>query len=526
MDNRAKILLYLVPTALLCFFYLFKSYNFPIHDFSNSYYASKYLVEGGNDTRTLYDIHNFNTYINEVSGKQGMRDFYLNSPYTGFLFAPFSSVEDVKLAKLIFNCVSIILFLHALFLLIKVHWKEDDRYLLFIPIVFFVPIRNHVLFGQSYFVVMASVIYALHFYRSKKLVLSAGFLANVILLKVFPVFYAMPLLIEKKWKALGVGVLVTCLLLMLSVSIIPSSLWVDYLTDIMPTALSNGSTIDFYPNYQSWDVFMNLLFVKDDYYNPNGLYYHSSYYLLGVWLFKVIVFGVAWALSCKLKGNIFQSVSIWILALFLIQTRTPTYSLVLWLVPLISLSSLIRKKWIKLLGLLGVLIICNFSFHRLVDEWLLISMSRLWLTLLIITFIAYSIGPRWQKIGFFLGACLFGTTLISSFKSMAPLQEEYLLDKKEYFMSSDMKEVDGYLHHKVLVRDGFEWVKTDQKTKRFDEACCALENGQIVFEGKAITHELSLKKKPVRIDDCTILFLSDFNARYGAFTLRKINICQ
>ena len=105
--------------------------------------------------------------------------------------------------------------------------------------------------------------------------------------------------------------------------------------EIIPNAIQNNSTVDFRYNAQSFDVLLRTLFIEDAYYNPNALFNNERLYVLIKWVFKSVIIAYAIGLSFKNKSNLFKLLSIWIVALFLLQSRTATYAQILWIVPAI-----------------------------------------------------------------------------------------------------------------------------------------------------------------------------------------------
>ena len=162
-----KTLLYFFPILLVFFYFFYQSLFYNLHDFSNSYFSARMIREGVSPTQ-LFDIYEFNSYIWNLGYTDVLVDFYLNSPFTISLFYSLSFIENPYVAKAIFNLIGIVLFIWSLFVLIQ--RKLDGRYsvLLVLPILFFIPIRNQILFGQSYFLIFSLVIFGFLFMENKK----------------------------------------------------------------------------------------------------------------------------------------------------------------------------------------------------------------------------------------------------------------------------------------------------------------------------------------------------------------------
>ena len=119
-------------------------------------------------------------------------------------FYPFTFIENPYVAKAIYNLICITLFSWSLYLLVRDKFKKRYEILFFLPILFFVPIRNGILFGQSYFLIFALVVFGFLSIENKKEKLGVSLISIAVLLKIFPVFYGVALF-YKNWKAIFAG---------------------------------------------------------------------------------------------------------------------------------------------------------------------------------------------------------------------------------------------------------------------------------------------------------------------------------
>ena len=210
--------LYLGPLFFVLFYFLFQSLTYNIHDFSNSYFSAK-LIRESLSSNLLFDIYEFNTYIWNLGYTNELVDFYINSPFTITFFYPFTFIENPYVAKAIYNLICIVLFSWSLYLLVRDKFKKRYEILFFLPILFFVPIRNGILFGQSYFLIFALVVFGFLSIENKKEKLGVSLISIVVLLKIFPVFYGVALLFYKNWKAIIVGIISSLILISFSIVI-------------------------------------------------------------------------------------------------------------------------------------------------------------------------------------------------------------------------------------------------------------------------------------------------------------------
>ena len=137
-----------LPLLLLCVFYAYKAIAFPIHDFSNYYFGGKFLADG-NFNSEIYFPYELNKAISDLGYQNIFASYAPNTPFLAWFFLPYSFVSAAT-AKLIFNSISIILFVFSICRLFT-HYKLNLKFALLIPILFLVPIKNSLLFGQVYF---------------------------------------------------------------------------------------------------------------------------------------------------------------------------------------------------------------------------------------------------------------------------------------------------------------------------------------------------------------------------------------
>lgn len=516
-------LLYISLLLVVLSYFLYQSLGFQLHDFSNSYFAAKLIRDGGSPN-TLFTIYDFNAYIWGFGYTNELVDFYLNSPFTVTFFYPLTFIEDPYIAKAFFNLFGMTLFVGCVYKLIK-RINPSLNYLLgLIPFLFFIPIRNQILFGQSYFLILSFVILGFLYVEKSKVKLGAGLMALAVLLKIVPVLYGLYLLFKKKWKSIlyiGISIL---LFLLVSVLISGVNLWHTYLIDILPNAILNNSTVDFRYNAQSMDVFLKTIFVKDAYYNPDALFSNERFFYFFKWIYKSLVIGLAISLSIKLKEKAFLVLSIWVVTLFLIQSRTATYAQILWIIPLIGLLSTTGSKIKKILFVGVIFLISNIPMYELQNLPLFFKFSRLWLIILaaIIFFSSfnYKINNKW----IFTFLILFLPLHSKLFMKVETDKSSYVLEKKEHFLIYDYFEKEGELYIKTLSKNGDETNKTNISVNSFQEEGLEVKGNQILWNNKVLLEDYSLKKKPVIVNENVLYYLTDHCSRRGAFTLKKLAI--
>ncbi len=518
-----KALLYFCPILLIFSYFFYQSLFYNLHDFSNSYFSARMIRDGVSHSQ-LFDIYEFNSYIWNLGYKDVLVDFYLNSPFTISFFYPLTYIENPYVAKAIFNLIGIVLFCWSLYLLIQK--KLDSRYsiLLLLPILFFIPIRNQILFGQSYFLVFSLVIFGFLFIENKREGIGASLLSVVVLLKIFPIFYGVSLLFYKSWKAILLGALSLIILVLFSIYISGYSLWETYFMEIIPNAIQNNSTVDFRYNAQSMDVFLKTLFIEDSYYNPNAIFNNERIYLLLKWIFKSVIIAFAISVSFKNRNNLFKLLSIWIVTLFLLQSRTATYAQILWIIPAICFLNQKASTSKKIVFLIVLLLICNIPVYKLEFLPILLKFSRLWLTLLLAILFYSSFSVKFNYKWLLVSIIVLVPLHLKVFEKNKTINSEYVLAKKEYFIVYDFFEKDGTLFIKTLGRNGDEIVRTNIPILSFQENDIEIKGNQILMDEKVILEDYSLKIKPVLVNNTEVYYLTDHHSRRGAYTIKKLSI--
>ena len=518
-------LLYVMPTALLCLYFLIQSYGAPLHDFSNSYFSARLLHDGIPPETVIFDIHAFNSYIWELGYTEVLVDFYVNSPFTLAAFYPLAYISDPYLAKFIFNSISILLFIIGLLLLVTRTKHNSNWFLLAIPVLFYVPIRNQILFGQSYFIIFFFVVTAYYVLEKRKNYSPVFFLGFATLLKFFPVFYGIPLAFQKQWKTIGLCVMASFLFMILGIYITGYPLWESYFFDILPHTFSSNTTTDYRVNYQSLDVFFKSLFVADAYYNPSAWVANERLYALANWITKAIIIGSAIGLSFRKKKSAFTLLSIWVATLFLTQARTATYAQILWIIPVLVLFSQKRITLGYKIILLGIVfMICNLPFQKLGGFPVGIQFLRLWLVILLSLVLYKLVNGKFYLRPVLLAFVFLLPLYIGTLKGKKLDVSQYVLQEKSHFMIYDFFENNGKLQYKALGRNGDEMISTAIPVASFDTHSITIKDHQLYYGDRKLTQNISLKKKPVLVNNTTVYFLTDHHSRRGAFTLKSIPV--
>ncbi len=538
----------MLPALLLCLYFLNQSFSQPLHDFSNSYFSARLLHDGIAPETVIFDIYMFNEYIWGLGYTNELVDFYVNSPFTLAVFYPFAYINDAYIAKAIFNGLSITCFLLTLVLFARNHLKKDAWLLLFVPLLFYVPIRNQILFGQSYFIVLFLVVLGFSFLKKNQFQFGSGLLSFTILLKFFPVFYGIPLLAQKRWKAILWGVTLTAVLCGLGIAITGPELWKQYFFDVLPHTMQSKTATDYRFTYQSLDVFFKTIFIQDAYYNPEVWQASDKMYAIANWATKGLVIGSAVYATLQKKKDLFTVLAIWVTALFILQSRTATYAQILWMIPLAAIYKLEVSIKLKVTFAVLLFLVCNLPFHRLGGLPVLVQFSRLWIVLLLAILFYWGSVKKFSLKSVLIAFILLFPLHLEVMRANTQDKSQYVLAKKEHFMvydfsvhvppeaSADSRRLEPMaldeaqekkqLVYNVIGRVSGKNLATGINVNSFDENAITIKEHQLFFGDRQLTYNISLKKKPVLVNGCQVYFLTDHHSRRAAFTIKVIDICD
>jgi hypothetical protein len=294
--------------------------------------------------------------------------------------------------------------------------------------------------------------------------------------------------------------------------------------EVIPNVIANKSTVNFQFNAQSFEVFYKTLFVQDSYYNPNVLFNSERLYFLAKWITNSVILGFAISMSFKAKKELLTLLSIWVVALFLVQARTATYAQIFWIIPAFYVFNANWNKVKKVSFFFLLFVMCNVPMSLLEDLPVLLRFSRMWLSLLL-AILLFSNMVNWKPL-WCIGA-LFVLLLplhLEMFREQKIDASKYVLEEQKHFMIYDFSKSGNVLTYAALGKSGKEIIQTEIPIYTFDKTACTIENNQILYHGKPITNDPSLKKKPVLINNSEVYYLTDSKSRRGAFTLKKIHL--
>lgn len=509
----------LLPVLLLCLLYAYKAIDYPAHDFSN-YYFGGYFLGKGNFNATVYFPYWFNQSISDL-GYPGLFTSYApNTPFLALLFSPMAFLP-LSSAKLIFNSISILLFLHSLKELVS-HYKIKKSYLFLIPVLFFVPIKNELLFGQVYFLLFYLLAKSWLAYEKEEYKKTGFFLGLAILLKIFPIILLLVFLSRKQFKPV-IFTLVTCLALcLLTLFFISLDAWVFFFQSVLPKASNGEISGSFVINYQSVFMFLKEFLVFEPTENPNSFFNDPGLFSALILTFKIGLTATGIYISKKITDPLFIF-SYWILAAILVSPYGSTYTFILLLFPFLSIGE--RKiSMPKKAFLLALLFLTNnLPLKIFMDNAFPFSYFRL-LFLLLFFFPLFSIAYKaihWKAVALILLASVIPVFLM---EKKDTIQSVCLLPKNSPILVYDYKIDDNKLTY-------FYWNENGKNAKSIpiemqNPHPAELKDNQVFYGKKQLTFENSNKLKPLLINAKTIIYLSDYDRGIGFYTLRRIDLSK
>lgn len=518
---RALSLKYLnfFPLILLCIFFTIKLLDYPIHDFSNYYFSGKILWDG-HFTTDIYFPEWFNEKI-EATGQENMYvSFAPNTPFLALFYSVFSLIP-VLTAKIILSIISCFFFIFSLIRLFK-RLQISPLYALLIPVIFFSPLKNNILFGQTYFIVIGLLIEGWLAYGKDKKVWTGFFWSLAILLKIFPVFIILFLIWKKDFKTLLYLSAFSLSLFGFSLFFVEWEVWEFFFLQIMPKASAGEIANSFVSNYQSFEMFFKTAFVFDLFENPSPL---LDCYKCYSWLIissKAMILIGFWLFARKNKND-YYNFSAGLLLSILISAYGSTYSLLILIFVFLSIinSSKIKNE-IKILLLAILFIINNVPVHLFADFAFPLNYIRLLFLVGFLFILGFYTIPKknWKYIlsVLFIG----GLTFILPEKEK--ISSEKLINNPKALLVSDYDLKNGKINYNYRTQEGkvteaLNFDGTDFKP-------LLLKDNMVFYNGKPVTEGKSFKKKPFLIDGRWILYLSDEDRGIGFYTLRKIDCVQ
>jgi hypothetical protein len=498
-------------------FYVIPSPSFPTHDFGN-YYFSALMISEGIFTSEIYFPFHFNQTIADLGYLNEFLSFAPNTPFLALFFVPLTIFQP-ETAKLIFNLISLVL------LLISVkrmgdHLNLNWTYILFFPIVFFIPIKNNLLFGQVYFLLFFLLTEGFIAYHKNQFVKMALWWGLAIVLKVFPVVLIGFLIFKHRFKAIIYLLVSLTILILLSVISTGSSPWEFFFTEAIPR-FNNGEIAGaFVDNYQSLFMFLKRILVFDALDNPSGFGQYLNEVLGLIFSIKVFLIAVAIIITRKVKGSFF-SFSFWLFISLISSPYGSTYSLLVLAFLYFSIGKLEIQNWQKTFIIITLTLLTLESFKS--GFSFPFNYVRLYLIiLLLLGFVVFfkSQIPL-KKVGLI---ALFSGGLYFVF---LPDRVDFSTRYTNFIMpilTYDYEIRNDKLVYFYWTNATWESVESATQKQIANPQNVEIIDNQVFYLDQQLTFDHSNKKKATQVNENEIVFLSDKNRGVGFYELRKIKL--
>lgn len=504
-----------LPIVLLIVFYVFKAIHFPVHDFANYYFGGNFLAKGTFNS-TIYFPYEFNKSINNLGYTEIFVSYAPNTPFLALLFLPLSFLS-LATAKLIFNCIGVCLFLYSLRRLI-LFYKIKPIYLVLLPLLFFIPIKNNLLFGQVYFLLFFLITESLLAYERKQFVKMAFFLSLAIFLKVFPTLLLLIFIFRKELKPLLYTFGFCLLFLGISMICTGFDVWVFYAKSVLSKASNGEIAMAYVDNYQSLFMFLKRLLVWNQHENPTALFHHPILFKAFILAFKIGIITISYFI-CKKVPNALYTFTYMILASILISPYGSTYTFILLIFAYLYGVKIETSTTKKTLFMGSLFLISNLPLNEFLTNCFPFSYLRLLFLILFFIFILSqhlkTISWKWVSVVTIIPCVIFAfLTKEETITSKSFLPKEIPILLYDYTISN------GQLTYFYWDEKGEN--KQSLKLLKSDFVPVEIRDNQIFYNNKQLTFDKSNKLKPILINKEIILYLSDYERGIGFYSFRMI----
>ena len=358
-------------------------------DFPNYYVSSKLIFEE-KDSLHLYDNDWFQSQIisHSIESKGKFAPF---PPPTAFLLAPLSGFSPLTAKRiwLFINLGFIFLIVSFIQKISSLSYRSSWVLLLCTGVA----AANTLMLGQMYFLLLLSMLWAYQLFKLNKDTKAGIIIGTGIAIKYFPFVFIPSLLLERRWKSIGIISLSILLINFLACSIFGWRTYVDFFETVFFQHL-NGNLEGQSPwshAFQSWNALSYNLFRYHEIENPSPFIVSDNFFYIFKYGVQLLILSFSvWVLYRLRKSSIFFEASV-IMCSLTVLYLTPagaTYHSLLLLLPISLFLSLMHsnnkafdKTWILVIvciTLSGVLPLLQNRIE-LFDKNFLFSFHRLWL---------------------------------------------------------------------------------------------------------------------------------------------------
>jgi hypothetical protein len=296
--------------AVLLGYFIYNASGAPFSDYAGYYFGSRALLQG--NYQQAYDTYSLNVMIAEKGFTGVFVSYTPFPPFTSIVLAPFLLLP-MAASKIVVNIFSASLFLWVLTRIIK-YFSIPSRVVWFIPILFFIPLRNNIFFGQAYLLLFALLMEGFLAYKKGKTVVASLLWGVAIVFKLFPLVVLFFLLVRKQYKQALYCVAACTVLGIVSFVFNGFASWQYYVFTIFPRANSGELNNSYTYLFQSAFMLMKNLFVYDEVQNPQVLLNSMPLFIIVMAMFKALILAACVGLTLHKKTTSFIAFAGWITA--------------------------------------------------------------------------------------------------------------------------------------------------------------------------------------------------------------------
>jgi hypothetical protein len=500
--------------AVLLGYFIYKASGAPLSDYAGYYFGSQALLHG--NYQQVYDTYSLNILIAEKGFTGVFVSYTPFPPFTSVVLAPFLLLP-VYASKIVFNIFSATLFLWVLTRSIK-YFSIPTRVVWLIPILFFIPLRNNIFFGQAYLLLFALLMEGFLAYKKGKTVVASLLWGVAIVFKLFPLVVVFFLLVKKQYKQLVYCIAACMLLGIVSVVLNGLAAWQYYVFTIFPRANSGELNNSYTYVFQSAFMLLKNLFVYDEVQNPQVAFNSMPVFVIVMALFKSLVLAFCVGVTLQKKAISFIAFAGWITASLLLSPNGSTYSLVLLLMPLLALAN--SRPVYVYVGMVLVFLINTIPVQALVQWPLWLRFPRLYLLLLFFLMIVMATRARLQ---FKTALALFALLLLADVPKLFAKKDNsaYLL-KQQLPLLYEYTIKNNRLVYYYWDEKGSNETITNYPVQQASTDEVFIQNNQVYYKNEQLTSTPDRKQQVMLVNGTDIIYLSDKDRGFKFYTLRRI----
>ncbi len=360
-------------------------------DFAN-YYVSARMIVQHKPLDSLYNNAWFEKQIHNM-GIDTPGKFSPFPPITAFVMIPLVGMSPIH-AQQLFTVINLLLLFGCTWLIRNITgWNWCFSSLLIL--VCGIGLANNIRFGQIYILILFLTLLS-HWQLTHNRIIRPGITTSLLsAIKYFTIVYTPAYWLMGKRKYVIVAILSLTALVLFQFVFFGSVVMNDFLTTAFFPHLDgklNGQG-DFHYQFQSWDSFLQFLFIYDPVYNPHPFFsFPAGKPIIKYLITSIVMMGVFTGVKKIERSSSGQKIN-WFIGLigtgaFVLLPATATYHFVMLVFPIAMLLSISRLDKRFRNGLIALFCTIGFLPYRFAyafaREWgVFFAFPRLWIIVLL-----------------------------------------------------------------------------------------------------------------------------------------------